>query len=453
VRILAHGVGQSQDLPLPLDLVLQAGAATVVVSFLVVAVWWQRPRLGGGGERPDQVSERPSDRGGWRPVARLLVLLAALYLVGNALAGPRGPGNPAAHALFVWLWVGLVPVSVVFGPVWRQLNPVRAIHAGINRLARLDPAEGLRPLPPGIGYWPAALGLFGFTWMELIYPDNATLTTFRLAVGLYAVLHLFAGFLYGSAWFDRADAFETWSGLFGRFSVLGRRSDGTRVWRSPLAGLDALEPAPGLIATVMVMLGSTAYDGFSGSPQWQSYVQSASPPRMLLETGALLGVVLLLTALYAACTTAAGRLAGGSGRGMPVAFVHSVVPVALGYVVAHYYTLFAYEGQRGLARLGDPLSTGADWFGLADLTPNPAPITPALVAAVQVLAVVSGHVIGVVLAHDRAVRLFPRTAAVIGQLPLLILMVTLTCTGLILLFAALADDRQIEFTLFLGAKR
>jgi hypothetical protein len=225
--------------------------------------------------------------------------------------------------------------------------------------------------------------------------------------------------------------------LFGRFSVLGRRADGTRVLRSPLAGLDALEPAPGLIATVMVMLGSTAYDGFSGSPTWQTFVQQrAAGARMLVETAALLAVILALTALYVACTAAAGRLAGSSGRGMPTAFVHSVVPVALGYVVAHYYTLFAYEGQRGLAKLGDPLSTGADWFGLADLTPNPAPITPALVASIQVLAVVTGHVVGVVLAHDRAVRLFPRAQAVIGQLPLLVLMVTVTCTGLILLFAA-----------------
>jgi hypothetical protein len=161
---------------------------------------------------------------------------------------------------------------------------------------------------------------------------------------------------------------------------------------------------------------------------------------MLLESGALIGVILLLGVLYTACTTAAGRLAGLDGsqsfRQMPGAFAHSVIPVALGYVIAHYYTLFAYEGQRGLAKLGDPLSSGADWFGLADLTPNPAPITPGLVAAVQVLAVVTGHVIGVVLAHDRAVKLFPRRHAVVGQLPLLVLMVALTCTGLILLFAA-----------------
>jgi hypothetical protein len=436
--LLAHGVGGREDLPLPFGWAVAGAAFAVVVSFVALGLLWTSSRLDGAHDgRPlPPALDRALDSATFGWFTRILSLLITGYLGLVLILGQDDANNPLPWLVYVFLWVGLVLVSVLFGPVWRRLDPVRAIHAGINRLARLDPGEGVRPLPPGIGYWPSAAGLFGFTWLELIYPDNSTLTTFRLAIGLYLVLHLFAGFLYGSTWFDRAEAFETWSGLFGRFSVLGRRADGTRVLRSPLAGLDALEPAPGLIATVMVMLGSTAYDGFSGSPRWQSYVQSAAAPRMLLETGALFGVILLLTALYAACTVAAGRLAGQAGRGMPVAFVHSVVPVALGYVVAHYYTLFAYEGQRGLAKLGDPLSTGADWFGLARLTPNAAVITPSLVVVVQVLAVVIGHVVGVVLAHDRAVRLFPRRVAVIGQLPLLVLMVTLTCTGLLLLFAA-----------------
>jgi hypothetical protein len=63
-------------------------------------------------------------------------------------------------------------------------------------------------------------------------------------------------------------------------------------------------------------------------------------------------------------------------------------------------------------------------------------VTPTGVATLQVAAVVVGHVLGVVLAHDRAVRLFPPRAALAGQLPLLALMVSYTVTGLLLLFAA-----------------
>ena len=128
------------------------------------------------------------------------------------------------------------------------------------------------------------MGLFGFTWLELVFPENNTLTTLRIAIVAYVALHLLAGVVYGSAWYDRGEAFETWSNLFGRLSVLGRRADGTWVFRSPLAGLDALRPAPGLVATVMVMLGSTAYDGFSGSIFWQSRVQSAEVSRMRAQS-------------------------------------------------------------------------------------------------------------------------------------------------------------------------
>ncbi|MGQ0576912.1 MAG: hypothetical protein ACT4RN_22330 [Pseudonocardia sp.] len=54
----------------------------------------------------------------------------------------------------------------------------------------------------------------------------------------------------------------------------------------------------------------------------------------------------------------------------------------------------------------------------------------------QVAAVVTGHILGVDAAHDRAARLFPRRQAVAGQVPLLVLMVGYTVGGLSLLFAA-----------------
>jgi hypothetical protein len=55
---------------------------------------------------------------------------------------------------------------------------------------------------------------------------------------------------------------------------------------------------------------------------------------------------------------------------------------------------------------------------------------------IQVVAIVTGHVMGVVLAHERAVTLFERRVAVIGQVPLLVLMVGYTIGGLLLLFSS-----------------
>jgi hypothetical protein len=184
------------------------------------------------------------------------------------------------------------------------------------------------------------------------------------------------------------------------------------------------------------MLGTTAYDGASNAPEWFTFVQSSPLPQALVETLGLFGVVLAVGLLYAAGTAWAGRVGGLGARGMPAAFAHSLVPIALGYVVAHYWSLLVLEGQNAFVHLSDPLGNGSDWLGLADHQANTALLQPTLVAIVQVVAVVTRHVLGVVLAHDRAVRLFPHRRAMLGQLPLLALMVAYTCGGLALLFSA-----------------
>jgi hypothetical protein len=433
---LGHGIGGREDLPLPLGWAVAGAAVAVVVSFVALGLLWREPRLDGdrtGRPLPAGLARVLDARWFRRALAGLGLLVAAWTLLALVF-GRDTARNPVPWVVYVLLWVGLVPLSVLLGPVWRQLNPVRSLHAGANRLLGLDPREGLRQLPPGLGWWPAAAGLLAFTWLELVYPDNAELDVLRLAVGLYVAVHLFAALLYGSGWFDRGDAFEAWSGLFGRMSPLGRRADGVLVLRPPVVGLDGLRPAPGLAATVVVMLGSTAYDGLAGSAAWVGFVQSQALPRAVVGTAGLLATVGLVGALYAACSGLAGVVAGVGARGMPTAFAHSVVPVALGYVVAHYYSLFVLEGQRAVARLSDPLGIGADWLGTGSLTPSAALVTPTIVANLMVVSIVVGHVLGVVLAHDRAVRLFPRRTAVAGQLPLLVLMVSLTCLGLFLLF-------------------
>ena len=86
--------------------------------------------------------------------------------------------------------------------------------------------------------------------------------------------------------------------------------------------------------------------------------------------------------------------------------------------------------------MSDPLGTGANWLGTAGLHPSRRSSPPGFVAGVQVVAIVTGHVLGVVLAHERAVTLFPRRAAVLGQVPLLVLMVLYTVGGLTLLFSS-----------------
>ncbi|WP_309238323.1 hypothetical protein [Actinoplanes aureus] len=436
--VLAHGVGSSADLPLPLDLVLQAGAATVVLSFLVSALWWREPRLVAAEPRPPRASR-------W---VRFAVLALALYLVGNAFLGPRGPENPAAHAVFVWLWVGLIPLSVVFGPVWRTINPLRTLYALLRGLlgtrlfgGRRLPAGGLRPLPPGssAGTWPAAAYLLGFVWFELAAPHHGD----PVAVGVfllgYAGTQLAFATVRGEEWFARGDCFEVYSELAGRLSPLqpspvqpssvqpssvqpsparfGPARFGAVRWLRPLSGLAAPLPAgAGVAAFLAIWWGSTVFDSASASPFWAGFVQRAGLP-VLWATAGLVGFCALV---FAAVRWTAGRLD----------VTASLIPIAVGYTLAHYLSLLLVEGPRGVLLLLQQwgIGAGARW----DVVP-----VPEVIAGAQIALILIGHVLGVVIAHDRALAADPGRpplAVLADELPMVLFMIACTWAGLFLLF-------------------
>lgn len=108
----------------------------------------------------------------------------------------------------------------------------------------------------------------------------------------------------------------------------------------------------------------------------------------------------------------------------------------MGYFIAHCWSLLLAVGQRPFVQLSDPLGTGADWLGLSGRDINYTFIDPTFVAALQVGAIVTGHVLGVVLAYEKALQLMPSRHALSGPLPMLVLVVAYTVGALTLLFAA-----------------
>ncbi|MFE9563926.1 hypothetical protein ACFYM0_22775 [Streptomyces sp. NPDC006487] len=471
--VLAHGIGSQHDLPISPFYAFAGAFTALFVSFLALGLLWSTSRFRGdrSGLALPVGLQRVADAPATRTALRGLGLAAALAVLLYLLLGPDDPArNPAPGAVYVLLWVGLVPASLLFGPVWRLLNPLRALHrllarlAGKLRTARPSaavaaaapaavrssrsprvPAPHLaavpdlpspdlpspepprperthRPLPARLGQWPAAAGLLAFTWLELVSPDPASTTTLLIALTGYAAVQLLLAARYGERWFADGDAFEVYSALLARLSPLGRRSDGRLVLRNPFHGLDATPQRPGLVATVCVLLGSTAYDGFSDNPSWINAIQTSPLGRTTAATLGLIGAVALVAALYCLCA-ALTRLVCGPHPGPLTAFAHSLVPIALGYLVAHYFSLLVTEGPRTVI-----MAVGTD------NAPEPlSPLGPGGLAALQVIAVVTGHVLGVIAAHDRSVRLFPPAKAVAGQLPLLALMITYTVGGLSLL--------------------
>jgi hypothetical protein len=438
ISLPAHGIGSRSDLPLPLPLALGGGVMAVAVSFVLVIAIWPQPALRGGqaGRPLPAVVASVLDSGLTRWALRLLGLLVTGWVAVAAWFGPDDALNPSAAMVYAVFWVGVVAVgSALLGPLWRLLNPLRTVHLLVNVALRRDPARGVRTYPTAWGYWPAALAVGSFLWLELVAPNRASTVAIREYATGYALVMLIGAALFGSRWFSRADGFEVLSSLFGRLSVLGRRDDGVLVVRNPLAGLDQLPTAAGLVAVVVVALGGTAFDGLSAEPWWQRTTQSL--PDVTAGTLGLLAVIVIVAAVFIAATmlTSVGD-PEIPRRELPGQFAASLVPVMLGYTVAHYFSLLVLAGQLAVIDLSDPLGTGANLLGTGTRGVDYRLLTPTVVAWVQVISVVGGHIAGVVLAHDRAVLLFPRRRAIIGQIPLVVVMLVFTMAGLWLLWSA-----------------
>jgi len=435
---LAHGIGGAKDLPVSPELAIAGAVAALTISFTVLAIAWRQPRY------DEATSGRPApvplarlvDSTGFRVALRVVGLVVFAYGGVAAVLGKDLLTNPVFGMFYVWWWVGLVPLSLLFGPVWKAISPVRTINLAFARLSGSDPDRGLYDYPERLGHWPAAVGLFAFVWMELVYPYSTDLGPVRLWCAIYVAVMLLGGALFGSTFYERADPFEVYSSLVGKLSVWGRRGD-LLVFRSPLANLDTVPVRPGLVAVVAVLFGSTAFDSFKDSTRWVKFVQGTDVSTYLLNNLALLTFCVGVGLVFAGGCVLTGVVDDIRHSDLPNQFAHSVVPIVVGYVVAHYLTYLVEIGQQTLIQASDPLGNGSNLLGTGDWSVNYwLSYHPTLLATTKVLAVVLGHVVGVIAAHDRAMKILPPRHQLTGQLPLLFAMVAFTVGGLYLLFAA-----------------
>jgi hypothetical protein len=432
----AHGLGGRLDLPVPIWLFVYGAAIAVIVSFVALAVLWKEPRLeeGGWGRPLPGALQRILTSPVVERIVRAISLALFLVVFVAAAAGADATGqNLAPVFVFIWFWVGLAFIHALFGNWWATLSPWDTIarFLGIGDRPR-------RPYPLSWGKWPAAVLIFGFVWLELVYPFAASPRTLAVGMGVYTAITLAGMWVFGGeAWNRNGEAFAVYFGLLSLLAPVTRRKDGRVTLRSVLGGLPSLRPQPGLVAFVMVLIGSTTFDGFSGTTIWDGWTASlATVPATLAGTAGLLGVIAIVAAAYTLAMTAASAVAGIPWHPLSVRFVHSLVPIAFAYVAAHYFSFLFLEGQAGIALLSDPFGTGWDLFGTADNAINFALLSAVAVWYVQVAAIVMGHVAGVVLAHDRSIAAFPDGTALRTQYALLAIMVMFTVGGLLVLSGA-----------------
>jgi hypothetical protein len=438
----AHGLVQRANLPIPEELFGGAAALVLVVSFLALAALWPTPKLERDHWRrlPGPLGRVLGSRGLEIACGAVGVLLLAVVVV-SGLAGTQSPlDNFAPSFVFIIFWVGLAFASALFGNVFAALSPWRALGRAAGWAVRRSGRQPrYRSYPERLGRWPAAAGVFAFTWIELASGWGEDPRMVSLAVLGYTIVTLAAQAVFGvETWTRRGEAFAVYFDLFARIAPFERR-DGVVGVRPPLAGLPKLDVVPGTVGLVLVMIGTVTFDGLSQGQLWADLTGDAAfeAPELVATLG-LIGGVAIVSCFYA-LGVAGARSVGGDLNAATLrrAFVHSLVPIALVYVAAHYLTFLLFEGQSIAYLASDPLGEGWDLFGTASAAIDYGALSQNQAWYLQVGFVVAGHVAALILAHDRALSLYPDSKlAVRSQYWMLAVMVGFTTLALWLLAAA-----------------
>ena len=466
--VAGHAIGGTFQLPVPLWLYLAAAGSAVAASF-VVTVLTARTASGTPAYSPRPTPARVA------AVARfaLRVLGVAWWYGAIAVAILVGDISPLpAVLLWIGIWIGLPIAAILFGNPWPSLSPFRSTFAALERLARRAGADRLDLglcYPPGLARWPAVLLLSAGIWTELILPGGEVAATVAMVMAGYTILTLAGMVLFGQvAWLRHAELFEVELGWFGRIGPLTRRSQsaplcagcdegcepdrcldcpecgvaaedgdrrvGLRPW---VVGLtEAGRPGWSDVTFIVLALAGVTYDGmrstaigaglFDGLYPLVAGPLGAASAVTFLVTETLQFVVVFVAFLSAFLAIAAATHAlsdprtRGSHDALAGRYAVTLLPIAGGYLIAHYFTL-VLQGIAWLPSLiADPLMS---------IAPQLDAIPVVLVWYISVAAVVGGHIAAVVLAHRHALRDAPERATAAG-LPMVALMIGYTVLSL-----------------------
>lgn len=490
----AHGFGERYDLPLPLSYFAIAGAAAVVLSFVVVGLFVRGERSRFSYPRVNLFRFSPLRIVLAGPVAWGLKVISLFLFFLVIATGLFGSDRPVSNLTptFVWIiwWVGMGFVVALLGNLWAVVNPWKILFGLAEAVYhRFNPDWELclnLDYPEKVGVWPSVVLFFAFVWVENALPDAASPALLAWLIIAYSILTLGGMYLFGKhQWLRNGEAFTVVYGFLTRFSITETRVKDWEVCgecdgpgcgaagrekgqscvdcyecfefaeerelnlRPPAIGLHSEQPLPvGLMPLVLLVLATVTFDGFSDTPEWATALGWAlaqtpdltSPYFNGLVIANTLGLLLFPLAFagiylaFAAMMRWVVERSGGAGpeaAELMTAFVFSLVPIALAYHFAHYLGFLLIQGQLIIPLASDPFGAGADLFGTAGYVVNIAITNARFIWFFAVTSIVVGHIIAVYLAHLRANTIYGGgLLALKSQLPMLALMVIYTVVSL-----------------------
>jgi hypothetical protein len=406
--VLAHALSPAYESQLPLAVYLIGAGLAVALSFAFVLL-------------QDLRFEAPPASGSFEPRRPLRLALRVVGLVGwlwiliQGLAG--GSSDADVGTLFIWVytWVGVALVSAVLGPIWFWLDPFSTLHdLGAMVLSRLgiggwEPAE----YTAWLGHWPAIVGFVFVVWLELVLKGAAGRTLFIAFVGYSALTVAMMAQFGRDTWRTNGETFGVWFRLLGRLAPFALVDETGRLRRRPFpTGL--LEPGWRRDDVVFIAIGtgSILFDGLSQTTPWFEVFGAPAAPVATLQLFGFLGLI-VAAALFVT------RFVGIPGTGA------GLLPIAVGYLLAHYLTYLFIDGQRIVIAISDPVQQGSDLFGTAFYQPSAYFFQPGLVWTIQLMSVVGGHMIGAWAGHLASAQSAGHDVRV-RQVPLAAVMVFLT---------------------------
>ena len=437
---LAHATEGGIVLLLPTDFYTAAGAAAVALTVVLMAVLPERAMSRIFAPLPLPLVRLP--RGRAPQITSLLSALLFLALLWQGALGERDPmENPLTLGVWTAFWIMTVVVQGVVFDIWRWVNPWSGPAAALRGL-------GLRPvlaLPARLGYAPAIATFLGFAGFLMVDPAPADPGRLAWAGGLYWAFTMLATLLFGPRWLRRGEGVTLLMRSYARMSLVARRKGGLALGLSGWRVLRARVPRGGWAVFMLMMLACGSFDGVNETFWWLGVWginPLEFPGRSAVVAQNLVGLLAanaLLIAVFAA-TVKTGLLLNRSTLGLGPAmrlFAPTVLPIALGYHIAHYYTAFLVDGQYLWAMIEMAFEAGHDHQGHDHhVTTGFFNTTDSMrrIWLTQASAVVLGHVIAVMLAHGVALRVFGTARrALLSQAPLALFMIGYTFFGLWLL--------------------
>ncbi len=429
----AHAFGILYNLPVPFWMYLYGGAAAIVVSFLIIGYFFNQTEQG--------VSYPTKNFANLNPRFLTIIKIVSVFLfLLTILTGLLGENSSFSNFNMTFFWIifalGLTYMIALVGNIYAFINPWKVLTEWFG-----DKFNGLIQYPQQLGYYPALIFYFLFIWLELIGETQPLQLSVILI--LYTAFNILGVVTFGKqSWFRYGEFFSVFFRLIGKVSPIEYRS-GKLFFRPPFIGL-LKEKAEhfSLLLFALFMLSSTAFDGFSETVLWirfyWQYVDEMFRPMfatnsftifqtlgLLLSPFVFLAIYLFFTALAKVVTRSTLSV-----KDLSLDFALTLIPIALVYNIAHYYTLMFTEAPNIVRLISDPFGFGWNLFGTGDYFANYI-LSANFVWHSQVAFILIGHIVSVYLAHLVALRIFSsHKKALISQFPMLVLMVIYTMIGL-----------------------